>query len=508
MTRKFSILLALILGVYMTGIAQDASTSSLAIKSKPKNMWEIGLNVGHDIITGDVDWKSGFGVGLHARKALDYVFSVRLDATYEALKGEEEDDTRVEDGRRWGFGDSWKPVYETNVISGDITLLASLNQFKVFKKNKINPYLFAGAGIGSFDVTAINGSTEVDADDDTFFDDPWSVSPYFTGGFGLGFRVGKKASIGIEHKVKAVMGRGDDLLDAAELLGSSETSSRDLINYTNLRISFALGKGDDKAMPLFWASPLDMMADDLAEVKARPIFDNNDTDGDGVVDAFDQENDTASGCPVDTRGITLDSDGDGIADCKDKEPYSPPGYKVDNQGVADIPAPDYVNENDVNRIVDAKLKDFRVPTPAIPPMDWFLPMVNFDNNRYSIKDSEYAKLRQIAQVMKQHPGMRVTATGFTDATASNCYNDVLSYNRAQASIDYMVSKYGIGRDRFVLNYAGENDLLVPTNNKSLVNRRVEFKVATSESGMGKPDCGVGNAGRGGSGYSGNKESGY
>ena len=76
------------------------------------------------------------------------------------------------------------------------------------------------------------------------------------------------------------------------------------------------------------------------------------------------------------------------------------------------------------------------------------------------------------------------------------------------AIDYMVSKYGIGRDRFVLNYSGENDLLVPTNSKSLVNRRVEFKVATIESNVGKPDCGVNNAGTGGSGYSGNKESGY
>lgn len=492
----------------MTGLAQEAATSSsLAIKSKPKNMWEIGLNVGHDIVTGDVDWNSGFGVGLHARKALDYVFSVRFDANYEALSGDEEEDIRREDGARYGFA-NWQPEYETNIISGDATLVASLNQFKVFKKNKINPYLFAGAGIGNFDVTAINGSEEVDVDDDSLFDDPWTVSSYFTGGFGVGFRVGKKASIGIEHKVKSVLGRGDDLLDAAELLGSSETSSRDLINYTNIRLSFAIGKGDDQAMPLFWASPLDMIADDLAEVKARPIFDNNDTDGDGVVDAFDQEANTDAGCPVDTRGVTLDSDGDGIADCKDKEPYSPPGYKVDNQGVADVPAPDYVNENDVNRIVDAKLKDFRVPTPAIPPMDWFLPMVNFDNNKYSIKNSEYAKLRQVAQVMKQHPGMRVVATGFTDATASNCYNDVLSYNRAQAAIDYMVSKYGIGRDRFILNYSGENDLLVPTNAKSLVNRRVEFKVATVESNVGKPDCGVNNAGRGGSGYSGNKESGY
>ena len=507
MTRKFIILLALTLGAYMTSTAQDAAnSSSLAIKSKPKNMWEIGLNVGHDIVTGDVDWNSGFGVGLHARKALDYVFSVRLDATYEALSGEEEEDIRIQDGNRWGFS-NWRPEYQTNIISGDATLVASLNQFKVFKKNKINPYLFAGAGIGSFDVTAINGDQEVDADDESRFDDPWTVSSYLTGGFGLGFKLGKKASLGIEHKIKSVLGRGDDLLDAAELLGSSETSSRDLINYTNIRLSFAIG-GDDQAQPLYWASPLDMIADDLAEVKARPIFDNNDTDGDGVVDAFDQENNTDSGCPVDTRGVTLDSDGDGIADCKDKEPFSPPGYKVDNQGVASIPEPDYVNENDVNRIVDAKLKDFRVPTPAIPPMDWFLPMVNFDNNKYAIKNSEYAKLRQVAQVMKQHPGMRVVATGFTDATAGNCYNDVLSYNRAQASIDYLVSKYGIGRDRFVLNYSGENDLLVPTNAKSLVNRRVEFKVASVESEQGRPDCGVGNAGQGGSGYSGNKESGY
>ena len=516
MTRKFSILLALILGVYMTGLAQESATSSsLAIKSKPKNMWEVGLHVGHNIVTGDVDWDSGFGVGLHARKSLDYVFSLRFDASYESLSGEEEDDLRPEDGTRWrnvnggnGFGENWQPEYETRVISGDATLVASLNQFKVFKKNKINPYLFAGAGIGSFDVMAVDGNIELEIDDLDQFDDDWSISTYLTGGFGIAFKLGKKVSIGLEHKIKSVLGRGDDLLDAAELLGSSETSSRDLINYTNIRLAIPIGKGDDTSQPLYWASPLDLIADDLAEVKARPIFDNNDTDGDGVVDAFDQENNTAAGCPVDTRGVTLDSDGDGIADCKDKEPYSPPGYKVDNQGVADVPAPDYINENDVNRIVDAKLKDFRVPTPAIPPMDWFLPMVNFDNNKYAIKNSEYAKLRQIAQVMKQHPGLRVVATGFTDATASNCYNDVLSYNRSQAAIDYMVSKYGIGRDRFVLNYSGENDLLVPTNSKSLVNRRVEFKVATIESNVGKPDCGVNNAGTGGSGYSGNKESGY
>jgi hypothetical protein len=41
----------------------------------------------------------------------------------------------------------------------------------------------------------------------------------------------------------------------------------------------------------------------------------------------DQELNTMAGCPVDTRGVTLDSDGDSIPDCKDQEPYSPPGFR-------------------------------------------------------------------------------------------------------------------------------------------------------------------------------------
>ena len=507
MTRKVSLLIALVLGFYMTGVAQD--NSGLAINSKPKDMWEVGLNVGHSIVTGDVDWDSSFGVGLHVRKALDYVFSIRLDAAYHNPKGTEEEDMRRQDGNRYNFS-NWTPEYNTTFLGGDLSLVASLNQLKIGKKNKINPYFFAGGGIASLTVTAIDNSNEIDVEESVSFDDPWGTSAYLTGGAGLAFRIGKKASLGIEHKIISVMGRADDLLDAAELHTrvGAETSSRDLLNYTNVRLSIALGKEEDKALPLWWASPLDMVAEDLAEVKARPIFDITDSDNDGVVDMFDQETNTAAGAPVDTRGVALDSDGDGVADYMDKEPYSPPGYKVDNNGVADIPAPDMLSEDDVNKIVDAKLKNFKVPTPAAPRMDWFLPMVNFDNNRYSIKGTEYGKLHQLATVLQQHPGMRVVASGFTDATAGNCYNDVLSYNRAQATIDYMVSKYGIRRDRFVLNYGGENKLLDPTQGKSLANRRVEFKVATVESEMGKPDCGVGNAGSGGSGYTGNKESGY
>jgi len=136
-------------------------------------------------------------------------------------------------------------------------------------------------------------------------------------------------------------------------------------------------------------------------------------------------------------------------------------------------------------------------------------MIHFNNDKYSIKNTEYGKLHNVARVMKQHPSLRIVVDGHTDGVAGNCYNDVLSYNRAQSAVDYLTSKYGISRDRLIINWGGEANLLVPTNGTNLMNRRVEFRVAEGESDMGRPDCGIGSAGSGGgTKYSGNKEAGY
>lgn len=525
MTRKIILLISFVLGIALCfeATAQEtmavstttsaAPANNLKINAKPKNMWEVGLHVGHTALTGDVDWNSNFGVGLHLRKAIDYMFSLRIDASYINFSGKEDDNlTRREDGAAWaarngsGFGTNWVPEYETSLLSGDIAIVASLNNFRTGRSKKLNPYLFIGVGISSIDATAIDGSTEYEIAGDDGFDDNWDISANINGGFGLGFRLSDRVSLSLEHKIIRIWGRGADLLDAAERVGSAFTPRDDLGHYTNLRLGIALGKKEDKSDPLWWASPLDEMAEDLSEVKARPILDLTDTDGDGVIDMLDKEEATEEGCPVNTMGVALDSDGDGMVDCKDEEPYSPPGYEIDGKGVAIIPAgPDPLNEADVNRLIDAKLAGIDL---SPEPMDWFLPMIHFDNNKYGIKNAEYGKLHNVAQVMKTNPGVRVAVTGYTDQTASNCYNDVLSYNRANAAIDYLVAKYGISRDRFVLNWGGENNSLVPTSGSNMMNRRVEFKVATTESEMGRPDCGVNNAGSGGRSYSGNKEAGY
>jgi outer membrane protein OmpA-like peptidoglycan-associated protein len=127
--------------------------------------------------------------------------------------------------------------------------------------------------------------------------------------------------------------------------------------------------------------------------------------------------------------------------------------------------------------------------------------------------------------MKMHPNLKVVAEGFADNRNPDEYNSVLSYNRANEVISYLVAKYNVPRDRFVLRYSGESNALVtdlpdhhsiPRNQEMqhYMNRRVEFRVASAEDQeMSKPegpDAGEKTPGssRTGTKYSGNRNSGY
>ena len=52
--------------------------------------WELGIQAGHLFSAGNIDFKPGYGVGLTMRRALDYVFSMRISAMYGTLQGEYE----------------------------------------------------------------------------------------------------------------------------------------------------------------------------------------------------------------------------------------------------------------------------------------------------------------------------------------------------------------------------------------------------------------------------------
>ena len=62
--------------------------NNYAFPAKPRNQWEVGLKVGAFSIAGDVrSVFPGFGAGVHVRKALGYVFSLRGDLGIGVTKG-------------------------------------------------------------------------------------------------------------------------------------------------------------------------------------------------------------------------------------------------------------------------------------------------------------------------------------------------------------------------------------------------------------------------------------
>ena len=558
-----------------TTSAQDAGTTnrtaSLKFNAQPEHMWEFGIHGGHQMVIGDIWPRPGFAFGAHVRRALDYAWALRLDFVYGNSFGLEPRNSggtatgpasanRVLKDLGYGSGNDWYHNYKMEYFSLSLHGVWSLNSFN-FKNQtrKMNWFVLGGPGVATFETfyDAIDEETgntydfnsidnglntnndrddrrtaidllrdQLDGDYETRAETALGrrsnsgdqeverqYNAQATVGAGVAWRVSKKFNIALEHQVSLIFGNEGDLLDGYRHRSTVDlTQFKDLINYTNIRLNFNLGNHDEKSEPLWWVSPMDLLAQDVADIQARPKLDMTDTDGDGVIDMLDQEKNTQAGCAVDTRGIILDSDNDGVVDCKDKEPYTPAGYvgTVDADGVSNIPTPDYITEGDVNRIVDSKIagiKPTTVSAPVVSAADWFLPMIHFDFNKYAIRNVEYGKLHHVATVMKKNPGMRVVVEGHTDKTSGNCYNDVLSYNRAKTAIDYLTQKYGISRDRLVLRYGGENTSLVPTNAKNLMNRRVEFKISQGETDMGKPDCRA-NAGVGGTNFSGNKEAGF
>ena len=557
--------------------------------AKPKSAWELGVHLGHFFIDGDVDrtLPGGYGLGLHLRKAVHYVFSIRADLFYGKATGLDPqpwkaDRPSVSNGtilnaggglREWGVndpdyvneyqqyvgGEGWFPSHQTTYIYGALQGVINIGNLLFHKdRNKWNWYMAVGVGLSNhntkldlldasgnaytdlvtrtdwtaekFDTksgrsdikSALNDIYDGEYETDGFkkqgifrIGDDTNIHVVWTGSMGISRKLSKRINIGLEHQVMAT---DNDYLDGIKFRsGLDQTNNVDLLHYTNIRLGINLGSFDKVTEPLYWLNPLDATMTDIAMLKQRPVLDLTDEDGDGVIDMLDQEKDTPAGCPVDVRGVTLDSDGDGFADCKDQEPYSPPGWEVDDKGVAMVVC--CMTEDDVNKIVENKTSAIINTVNTLVENDcgkWFLPMIHFDLDRYNIKPEFYGQLHHVANVMKMCPNICVSVVGHTDARNSNEYNRVLSYNRAQATVDYLVTNYGLDRSRFKLMYGGEESPMMGGENarteaQHYMNRRVEFRVCEdADYDMGKPEGP--NAGKGGkkksSTYSGNKNSGY
>ena len=390
--------------------------------SKPKNSWEFGLHGGHFFIDGDVDREipGGFGMGIHLRKSINYVLSIRASLFYGKARGFEDQPKRhrnMEDLKGIGGGmvesvwddydpnlggpGVWFPAHVTTYTAGNLAAVLNIGNLLFHKeRNKWNWYASIGVGldhhttrldlldsngrpygdlinrvnwsIDEFDTKA--GRDRIKSELRDIYDgvyetegykkkgifrigDDFNIHVIFVPSMGVSRKISKRLNIGIEHQIFL---SDNDYLDGVKFRTAvDQTNNVDIGHYTNIRVGINLGNFDKVTEPLYWMNPIDAAFNDIANLKNQPQLNLSDEDQDGVIDMLDQELDTPEGCPVDTRGILLDSDGDGIVDCEDKEPYSQPGCPIDEFGIAECEKECCTNEEEINKLIEKKAEEIR-----------------------------------------------------------------------------------------------------------------------------------------------------
>jgi outer membrane protein OmpA-like peptidoglycan-associated protein len=433
--KYFFTILTLLLPFYLFSQLEPR----ISLDATPDHKWEIGAHMGHLFTAGDIPFNPGFAGGIHVRRSLDYIFSFRIDANYGFMQGE----------RFNGHNQ-----FRTNWFSTTLQGLISVNNLKWDEPTRrTNIYVFVGGGFNQFSVEqqSNGGARGMNIKN--------ANSPILDIGGGISIRLNENMNIGIDHKFGSLFSQYADRIDGFENKGF-----RDITNYTSLRFNFNIGK-KDKSEPLYWVNPLQSIISNIVEIKQRPVFIPKDSDGDGVLDIFDLEPNTPLGARVDTRGVTLDSDGDGIPDYQDKEPYSLPGHKYDNEGVATQPI--YMTEAEVDRKIREQME-------MIP---LFFPNIHFKTSQFEIRATEIPKLKHVADLLRLNDNLKLAVIGYTDQKGSEHFNDLLSYQRAEAVIQHLITEQGINKDRLILIWKGDKDTIVTDKDESYMNRRVEFKIA-------------------------------
>jgi outer membrane protein OmpA-like peptidoglycan-associated protein len=450
--------------------------------AKPRNMWEIGIKAGSFTVNGDVPSKffsPGFGV--HIRKAMGYLFSLRLEYVYGIAKGQAwQQSTGYKQG---GTNNPWVkagytgPVYYNyKTKAQDLSLegLFSLNNIMFHKsRTKWNFYVLGGLGASIYDakVNALNGSTpydftaanaitpeysnrsdirdaqhlddsyETDAENrekthSTLFDQTLNLVGHV--GAGMAYKLSNRVNIALENRFTITK---DDLYDGQQWAEQpSLTRDFDTYNFLSLGLNFNLGK---KAVePLWWINPLDYAYQEIRKprlmILPKPVLP--DSDGDGITDQFDQEQ-TPAGAPVDSHGVSLDTDGDGVPDFRDKEKVTPTYCQpVDADGVGKCPCPD---STCFAGLIKANECETALGT---------LPSVTFTGNSVALSNDAKALLASVAARLRNNPNCRVVVTGYC---ASSKSEQQRSWDRVNAVINYMVEKEGISQDRFFFNYGQE-----------------------------------------------------
>jgi outer membrane protein OmpA-like peptidoglycan-associated protein len=119
------------------------------------------------------------------------------------------------------------------------------------------------------------------------------------------------------------------------------------------------------------------------------------------------------------------------------------------------------------------------PLPPVLTRKIVLRGVNFDFNKSDIRPDSRPVLDEAADVLKEHPNVRLAVEGYTDDIGSDAYNEQLSVRRAEAVFRYLVNR-GVAPERMEVVGYGESRPVANNDTEAgrAENRRVELRVVT------------------------------
>lgn len=464
---------------------------------KPRNQWEIGAGLGLYNVIGNVPtlmlWqKGGGGFHVQVRKALGYIFSLRMQYIYGVGKNLDRQPTTSYGPPYTTFG--YIPSYYVSALNptpdaiyrASRTEASALNLDLVFNAYNINFHkarngisVFGYFGLGALDyITRINAldgnfqpydfgkmtqgqkntrkalqkgmdkTYESDAAGNggsRFMGKPIDFAPSI--GAGIQYKINKQFNIQVEDRYMFPADRYLDGSPFGQPLGESVAPGKasDAVNYFSVGICYNVKLKKKAVEPLWWINPLDHAYSELSYprhmILPNPVLP--DEDGDGVTDQFDKCPHTPKGVPVDVHGCPLDTDGDGVPDYKDKQLITPTECQpVDADGVGKCPCPDDCQGKMNGGTNNGKCGNIGAGT------------LLFTSNSNHISTGMEAQLATLASQMQASPLCKVVIMG---GGSGSKIKEQHSWEHVNAVIEYMSEKNNISRDRFIFKYGEAGD---------------------------------------------------
>jgi outer membrane protein OmpA-like peptidoglycan-associated protein len=102
----------------------------------------------------------------------------------------------------------------------------------------------------------------------------------------------------------------------------------------------------------------------------------------------------------------------------------------------------------------------------------------FDVGKFNLKDQSVSEIQKVQELLAKNPQLKVQINGHTDNTGDAATNKSLSLKRANAVVDYLISK-GVDQARVSAKGYGSERPIVSNDDESggrEINRRTEIEV--------------------------------